>query len=243
MTTSQHSLSETDRTETNRNESGRVEADHTEGLAYALSHDLRARLRAASGFLELARVDLHESADAAYFLDRAAAATGLADRMVERLVRYLRIGPVGAVTATDVTELVRDAADRCPDGPETIVDALPAVMADGGLLGIAVAEILDNAARHRAEDRRPVVRVTGTTEGPWTVIRFVDNGFGITADRVDRAFEFFRQVHRVGDNPGSGMGLPIARRSIEDLGGTVTLGPGPDGGAVVEIRLPTPPGS
>ncbi|MDH4279190.1 MAG: HAMP domain-containing histidine kinase [Acidimicrobiia bacterium] len=238
MTTSQTSPTGTDRTGTDR-----TGTDRTEGLAYALSHDLRARLRAAGGFLELARVDLHESADAAYFLDRAAAAVGLADRMAERLVRYLRIGPVGAITATDVEELVREAADRRPDGPETIIDVLPGVMADGSLLAIAVAEILDNATRYRAEDRPPVVRVTGTTEGPWTVIRFVDNGFGIIADRVDRAFEFFRQVHRVGENPGSGMGLPIARRSIEDQGGTITLGPGPDGGAVVEIRLPTPPGS
>lgn len=240
MTTSQTSLTETHLSRIDRAETDRAE---TEGLAYALSHDLRARLRAAGGFLELARVDQQESVEAAYFLDRAATAVGLADRMAERLVRYLRIGPVGAITVIDVAELVRGAAHRHPDGPETIVDELPKVMADGGLLGIAVAEILDNAACHRAEDRPPVVRVTGTTEGQWTVIRFVDNGFGIRADRVDRAFEFFRQVHRVGDNPGSGMGLPIARRSVEDQGGTISLGPGPDGGAVVEIRLPTPPGS
>lgn len=217
--------------------------DRSDGLAYALSHDVRARLRAAGGFLELARADLQDGADAAHFLDRAAAAAGQADRMVERLVRYLRIRPVVDLVATDPAVVIREAAARCPDGPETIVDPLPGVMADHHLLAAAVIEILDNAARYRSEDRRPIVRVTGTVEGPSTVLRFVDNGFGIGADRVDRAFEFFRQVHRVGDTPGSGMGLPIARRSIESQGGTITLSPGPDGGTAVEISLPAPPGT
>ncbi len=226
-----------------RSQTSSTETDRSDGLAYALSHDLRARLRAASGFLELARVDLNESADAAYFLDRAAAAAELADRMVERLVRYLRIGPIADVEIMNPAGVILEMADRCLDGPKIVVEQLPEVMGDHDLLAIAVTEILDNAARYRSPERPPVVRVTATVEGSWAVLRFVDNGFGIPADRVDRAFEFFRQVHRVGDNPGSGMGLPIVRRSIEDQGGTVTLRPGSDVGVVVEIRLPTPAGA
>lgn len=213
----------------------------TDGVAYALSHDLRARLRAASGFLELARVELAEDADAAYFLDRAAGAAALADRMVQRLVRYLRIGPDVDVAVTEPEEVVTEAASRCPGGPETVVDRLPPALADRSLLTDAVIEILDNASRYRAEDRPPVVRVTGTVEGPWTVLRFSDNGFGVNGDRIDRAFELFRQVHRVGDTPGSGMGLPIARKCVEIQGGTMTLEPGPDGGTVAGVRLPAPP--
>lgn len=209
-----------------------------DAMAYALSHDVRARLRAASGFVELARVDLDDGTDTAYFLDRAAAAAGLADRMIERLVRYLRITPTAEVVATDTEDVVRRAAERCTDGPEMIVDPLPDVMADPDLLITAVIEVLDNAARYRAEDRSPTVRVSGTIDGSWAVLRFADNGFGIKAERVERAFELFRQVHRVGHNPGSGMGLPIARRCIDHQGGTMTLSPGPDHGAVVEVRLP-----
>lgn len=220
-----------------------ADTDRSAELAYAMSHDLRARLRAASGFLELARVDLHESVEAAYFLGRAAAAAELADRMVERLVRYLRIPLTDDVEVVDPAQVIREVADRCLDGPETVVDSLPDVMGNHDLLAVAAAEILDNAARYRSEGRPPAVRVSATVEGPWAVIRFADNGAGVPADRVDRAFGFFRQVHRVGDNPGSGMGLPIARRSIEAQGGTVTLRPGSDIGAVVDIRLPTPPGA
>lgn len=225
-----------------RTRTSRTETDRADEMAYALSHDLRARLRAAGGFLELARIDLHETADAVYFLDRASAAAALADRMVERLVRYLRIGPTAELDVVDPAGVIRDVADRRADGLKTVVDNLPEVVGDPDLLAIAVTEILDNAARYRSEERPPAVRVTATVEGWWTVLRFADNGVGIPADRVDRAFEFFRQVHRVDDNPGSGMGLPIARRSIEDQGGTMTLWPGPDVGAVVEIRLPTPAG-
>lgn len=212
----------------------------TEGMAYALSHDLRARLRAAGGFLELARSEVADDADLAYFLDRAAGAAALADRMIQRLVRYLRIGPDVQVAAMEPADAVAEAVSRCPDGPETLVDPLPPVMADRDLLVDAVIEILDNASRYRAEGHRSVVRVTGTVDGRFTVLRFTDDGIGINRDRTDRAFELFRQVHRVGDTPGSGMGLPIARRSIEIQGGAMTLEPGHDGGAVVEIRLPAP---
>lgn len=211
---------------------------HLDGLAYALSHDLRARLRAASGFLELARADLDGGDEAGYFLERASVAAALADRMTERLVRYMRIDPVDALVVTDPAAAIAEAAARCPAGPEMIVDPLPAVIANHELLTDALVEILDNAARHRREDAPPVVRVSGSVEGDSAILRFTDNGAGISAERVERAFTFFQQVHRVGDSPGSGMGLPIARRSIECQGGTITLQPGPEGGAVVEIRLP-----
>lgn len=219
-----------------------VVGDPAAAVAYGLSHDLRARLRATSGFLELARADLDDDSETAYLLQRAAAAAGLADLMTERLVRYLRIPPVADVTITASAELIEDAIDRCPERPGSTIESLPDVLADGALLTDAIVEILDNAVRFRAVDRPPTVQVTGSTHGPWAVLRFVDNGTGIHADRGERAFELFRQVHRVGDSPGSGMGLPIARRIIELHGGAITLEPDPGGGSVVEIRLQARPG-
>ncbi len=214
-----------------------------EALAYGLSHDIRARLRGAGGFLELARLELADGADVTYFLDRAAASVDLADRMTARLVRYLRIPTVTDGVSVDPADSVRTAAAALTDGPETIIDALPGVEGDPALLVNAVVEVLDNAARYRCDDESPVVRVSGAVEESWTVLRFADNGFGIAPDRVDKAFELFRQVHRVGDTPGSGMGLPIARRSIESQGGTLCIGPGSERGSVVEIRLPVSPPS
>ena len=52
-------------------------AGGTDDLAYALSHDLRARLRAAGGFLELARGEPGSDGQVGYFLDRAASAAAL----------------------------------------------------------------------------------------------------------------------------------------------------------------------
>ena len=158
--------------------------------------------------------------------------------MTERLVRYLRITSDGTVASIDPAEALAEAVARCQDPPETVVSELPDVVAGRQLLVDAVVEILDNAARYAVDGIAPVVRVTGSVDDAWSVLRFADNGFGIAADRVERAFELFRQVHRVGDMPGSGMGLPIARRCVECQGGTLVLEPGPDGGTVAEIRLP-----
>ena len=217
--------------------------DRTAAVAYGLSHDLRARLRAAGGFLELARADLEDGTETAHFLDRAATAASLADRMTERLVRYLRIEPAIAPVTASPAELIAQAVLHCPSPPETVIEPLPDVTADPDLLVDAIVEILDNADRFRSDDRPPIVRISGEIDERWSVLRFVDNGIGIDADRVDRAFELFRQVHRAGSMSSSGMGLPIARRIIESQEGTISLGPDPEGGAAVEIRLPAPSAS
>ncbi len=215
----------------------------TDRLSYALSHDLRARLRATRGFVELARSELTHveptgGAAAASLLERAGSAADLADRMTERLVFYLRINPSGDIAPTAASEVMSQALARLHEPPDTTVGDLPEVMADREMLVDAMVEILDNSVRYGPTEERPVVRIEATVDGPWATLTLTDNGQGIEASRIDRAFELFTQVHRVGDTPGSGMGLPIARRLVEAQGGTLSIVALTVKGSAVAVRLP-----
>ena len=72
-------------------------------------------------------------------------------------------------------------------------------------------------------------------EGRFALIHIEDRGRGVDPDIRDHAFEPFTSTkHTV----GVGMGLTIARHSMRNLGGEVTLSDRPGGGAICTIRHP-----
>ena len=72
----------------------------------------------------------------------------------------------------------------------------------------------------------------------WLEIRFQDNGPGIPADHIERIFEPFFTTRA--DSGGTGLGLAVSYRIIENHGGTITVESEPGNGACFIIRLPIP---
>ncbi|MGE5547604.1 MAG: sensor histidine kinase [Solirubrobacterales bacterium] len=102
-----------------------------------------------------------------------------------------------------------------------IVDALPEVAAEPRSLAEIFTQLLDNGLRYRAEDRRPIIHLSGRTEDGVAVFVVRDNGIGIERRHFSRIFEIFHRLHGVDERPGTGMGLAIARRMIERMGGRI----------------------
>jgi len=106
----------------------------------------------------------------------------------------------------------------------------------------ALAKILINAweSYHDApDDKRPIhIRtelVDKAEEGKFAVVHVEDRGHGIEAEIRDHVFEPFTSTkHTV----GVGMGLTIARHTLRNLGGEVSLADRPDGGAVSSLHHP-----
>jgi signal transduction histidine kinase len=170
-------------------------------------------------------------ADAAELRERIERALGaLAD------VDFFLTEPDGATRGTDLVALVQQvsrefAADhevtvrlklgsstiRATVGPEPLMDALYLV--------------LHNAARFGGG---ATIDLTVVQEGGEPRIRIRDRGKGFSEEAFKRAFDpFYSEAE-----DGMGLGLPHARKSIEAIGGKITLRNVPDGGAEVEIALP-----
>ncbi len=105
-------------------------------------------------------------------------------------------------------------------------------------LARVLGNLLDNAQRHA----RSRVTVTTRAEGAWAVLQVSDDGSGVPPQERERIFERFVRLDdaRTRDEGGAGLGLAIARDVAARHGGTLGVERAPSGGALFELRLPSP---
>ncbi|PSM44366.1 two-component sensor histidine kinase [Streptomyces dioscori] len=152
--------------------------------------------------------------------------------------------PADRVQVVPLQDTVESALRRARlRGPELTItaDVHPwFVRAEPTALERAIVNILDNAVKFSPEGGAIDVALRG---GELTVR---DHGPGVPADELPHVFDRFWRSPSARALPGSGLGLSIVARTVQQSGGDVALSPAPGGGTVATIRLPgapTPPPS
>ena len=176
--------------------------------------------------------------------------TGDLRRIVDEFSRFARM-PEPDRRETDLARLLRESVvlqqDAIEGGVATDIPADPVIVdCDAGMMGQVFTNLLKNAGeavRDRARgpeagDWTPRVAVEMVARPDAVTIRIADNGIGLPEDR-SRLFEPYVTM-KAG---GTGLGLPIVKKIVEEHGGTLTLTdapPDPTGhrGALAEIRIP-----
>jgi signal transduction histidine kinase len=211
-----------------------------EGFSYSVSHDLRAPLRAISGFARILLAEhLHElSAQAADYLRRVSDGAQQMGRLVDDLLAFARLGRAAVRRAhTDPAEIAREAlVELQPEyagrAVRVSVAAMPPCEADPALLKQVYANLLSNAlkfTRPRGDDATIDV---GCETGEQPAAYFVkDNGVGFDMRYADKLFGVFQRLHRAEDYEGTGVGLALVERIVSRHGGRVWAHAGPDRGA------------
>jgi signal transduction histidine kinase len=123
---------------------------------------------------------------------------------------------------TQVVNSVRDVAwEQSKVSIESLVSPdLPPVAADRTRLRQILGNLLYNALRHTPEGG--LIVVNAEREGEMLQVSVSDTGIGIDAQELDRVFDRFYQVERIGRNAeGSGLGLSIVKQLVEAQGGTI----------------------
>lgn len=201
-----------------------------ESFSYSVSHDLRAPLRAISGFAEIIarrhRASLNPEGQ--HYVDNIVQASGQMARLIDDLLTYSRLGRTGVRSeAVPLAAVISDIAGAMQGyldplhGSITIADGLPAVKGDPTLLRQIFTNLLENAVAYRKPETPPAVAVTCTRSGDRVVVAVRDNGIGIPVEHQEKIFNIFQRLHTDEEYPGTGIGLATVKKTVNLLGGRV----------------------
>jgi light-regulated signal transduction histidine kinase (bacteriophytochrome) len=211
------------------NELRRVNRD-LEMFAYSASHDLKEPLRTigiSAQFLERDLGKRLESNDA-IFLNNIIAASQHMDALIEDLLTYTRAtryeGAPPAVDANTVLAQVRENMRGAIEQTEATVIAgpLPAVRMHEQRLALVLQNLISNAIKYHGPEP-PRVEVSAAEQNDWCVFSVKDNGIGIDPQFAEQIFGLFKRLHARDQYPGSGLGLAVCQRVVEQYGGRIWL--------------------
>ncbi len=217
-----------------------------EQFAFAAAHDLQEPVRAMGSYAQLLQREIGASLDE----ERAALLGQVVEgaRRLKALLSDVQIFvaetgiplPDHPVRADDALDDALSALARTLDGVGGRVrrDPLPRVMADRRRLREMFVVLIGNALEYRHPDRPPDIHVGAQQDGGFAVLTVRDNGIGIEPRYHEQIFQVFRRLHGRTEHSGTGMGLPIARKMAERLGGRITVSSDPGQGSAFSIHLP-----
>jgi PAS domain S-box-containing protein len=201
-----------------------------EALTHTLAHDLRAPLRAISGFSKILLEDYAKRLDeeGQDFCRRIAEAGHHAEKMMADLLEFARLSHAPLPKERLVLDrlvtrvLERLAEDIQKTGANVAVRRpLPDVFGNETVLEQALTNLITNALKFRRDEVSPRVTIGAEKLDGKVTLSVVDNGIGIAPEHVARLFRPFQRLTT--QRSGSGLGLSIVKKGVERMGGRVGM--------------------
>ncbi|ONI74621.1 histidine kinase [Actinosynnema sp. ALI-1.44] len=201
-----------------------------EQFAYVASHDLQEPLRKVTSFCQLIQRRYQGQLDerGEQYIEFAVDGARRMQVLINDLLAFSGVGRHTAEpTDVDMADVVRAALDNLEQpieetGTEVAFAGLPVVRGEASLLTTVVQNLVGNAIKFRGH-QPPRIAVEAARQGDEWVFSVSDNGIGIEAEYADRIFVIFQRLHPRTAYPGTGIGLAMARRIIEDHDGRIWL--------------------
>ena len=207
------------------------------------AHELRNPIAGISGAIEVLRAGAKDDPRARdHFLSRLSEDTERVSRLTESLLTLARMEAIGegGAGALDVAIAVEEAAQAVspPDGVEIKVDSEPELVAQGDsvLLRQVLIGLLTNAFKNTPPPGAVTLRARRGSEEE-IVIEVSDTGTGIAPEEIDRVFERFYRGSGALEQEGFGLGLSIAKRMVDVMGGEIGVRSVPGKGSTFWVRL------
>ncbi|MVN78809.1 PAS domain-containing protein [Hymenobacter sp. HMF4947] len=218
-------------------------------FVYTASHDLKAPITNIEGLLtalhDVLPAQVQSEETTAHILRLLQGAVERFQLTIEQLTDISRLqqaqnlpaeqvhlGPVVADVRLDLLPQLTAA------GAQLTVDISPdsqVLFAPKNLRSV-VYNLLSNAIKYRAPDRVPVIALRATRAPGAVVLTVQDNGLGLSEAQQRQLFGLFQRLHTHVE--GTGVGLYMVKRIVENAGGTITVQSREGVGATFTVRLP-----
>lgn len=217
-----------------------AEADFVSNAA----HELRNPLAGISGAIEVLQGGAkNDPQDRDHFLKRLAEDAERMNRLTQSLLTLARVESRGAPESeiVNVPLAIKDVVDACetPRHVDLVVEVEPDLAATGDptLLRQVMIGLLTNAFKNTPPPGTVTVRGRHDSKGE-VILEVIDTGTGIPAAELERVFERFYRRTQSRKQEGFGLGLAIARRMVDVMGGRIGAESVEGEGSTFWVRLP-----
>lgn len=216
-----------------------------EAFSQMISHDLRAPVRAITGFADALRKQHSAGLDAKgeRYLELVEKNATRMNTMIGELLKFAQAGRAAVdKIPVDMQSLVAGVVDELnaavAAGAEVEIGVLPQITGAPSLLRQVWINLLSNAFKFSSKVARARIEI-GAERGERHVEFFVrDNGCGFDEEYADKLFGMFQRLHSEREFEGTGVGLAIVQRIIERHGGRISARSAPGEGATFRFSLP-----
>jgi PAS domain S-box-containing protein len=235
-------------------------------IVYIASHDLKSPLVNIQGFskildenckqvlgilkdldlgdevmqqiLPLTDGGIHES------LKFISASTSKMKALLDGLLQVSRIGSQEInIKTLDMNRLIQSVIDTFTfrineAGVEVTIDSLPGCLGDAGQINQVFSNIIDNALKYLAPERKGSIKIIGEARDKEIVYCVEDNGIGIHPNHQSKVFELFHRLNPHDSTGGQGLGLTIIKRALSRNDGWTWIESEPGIGSKFFVSLP-----
>lgn len=210
-----------------------------ERFAYVVSHDMQEPIRAVANFSSLLWHQYESKLDPAgqKYLTIISDSARRLQAMVSDLLEYARVGQgARAHERIDSNLLMQYVLDNLKvsideHDAEVSYENLPSFMGYPVQFMSLMQNLINNAIKYQPAGARPQVVVTATDQGDHFLFSVRDNGIGIDPANAEKIFEPFKRLHTYQDYNGTGLGLAVARKIVDNHGGRIWVESKPGAGS------------
>ncbi|HZF64713.1 MAG TPA: PAS domain S-box protein [Chitinophagaceae bacterium] len=230
-------------------------------FTYAASHDLQEPLRKINYFLDrlLSNLGPTINEENTRITERLQNTAERMRRLIDDLLAYSNTSlSVAGFQVIHLSDIIKDVLD---DMEATIIEksavvtvqALPAIKGDHRQLRQLFQNLISNSLKYHKKDEKPQVQISsqlirgvdvethlpeGRRSDSFHLIEVIDNGIGFHPDDAERIFRLFQRLHGKAEYEGTGVGLAIAQKVIENHDGYIWAESEPDKGSAFKMVLP-----
>ena len=214
-----------------------------EDYASITSHDLQGPLVTVGMYAEMLTQRLKDDPDSRQLAEHIRDGAAGMRRLVRELLAYARlerraIQPEPVSLDDAVREAIDSLAGPIADAEADVqVEPLPMVMGDAARLVQLTQNLLTNAIKFTAEGT-PRVEVFARRDGDMAIVSVRDHGIGMDPDKTEVIFRPFHRLHGTERYAGTGIGLAVCQKIVDQHGGKIWAESTPGEGATFNFTLP-----
>jgi two-component system, sensor histidine kinase and response regulator len=214
-------------------------------FVHVSSHDLKEPLRTITSYVQLLQQSYKDKlgSEADDYVHFVVEGTHRLQQLIDDLLSYTRLSaPEQPARSTDLSKVFQETLLNLETalketGAQITWDPLPVVTANPSHMILLFQNLIGNAIKFRGKDH-PKIHVSARREGDEWFFSVSDNGIGIDPKYFEKLFIVFQRLHTREEYPGTGIGLALCRKIVEQHGGKIWVESKMGKGSVFHFTLP-----